>query len=45
MGEALKSLIIGAKKLIHRTNAMWDILLAREEGAKLLAGSILKTKS
>lgn len=31
MEEALKSLIIGAQKLIHRTNTMWDILLAIQE--------------
>lgn len=43
MVNALKSLKIGAK-ILARSNAMWDVLLATEDAAKTLAGSILITK-
>lgn len=33
------------KVLAHRSNAMWDILLAAEEVAKSLTGSVLTTKT
>lgn len=45
MEETLKSLHIGAKMLIRKTNAMWNILLANENKAMTLADSILTTKS
>lgn len=41
MEEALNSLNNGAKVLDRLSNAMWDILLATEEAAKVLAGNIL----
>lgn len=43
--EALKSLKIGSKILARRSNATWDILLATENAAKDLAGSILIIKA
>lgn len=45
MEEALKALKINPKVLARRTNALWDILLATEQQAKVLAGSVLITKS
>lgn len=44
MEEALRSLQIALKVLAKRSNVMWDILLANEEEAKLLIGSVLTTK-
>lgn len=41
MEETLKCLKIGPE----RSNALWDILLAIEEKAKMLAGSTLTMKS
>lgn len=41
--EAKKSLNIGSKVLVRRSNVMWDILL--QDVAKSLAGSILTAKS
>lgn len=43
--ETLKSLKIGPKILARRSNEPWDILLATEEKAKMLAGSTLAIKS
>lgn len=43
--EALKILQIQPKVLAHRSNTMWDVLLANEGQAKNLAGSILTRKS
>lgn len=45
MEEVIKSLSIGTKIFARRTRAMWDILLASEDAAMSLAGSILTTKS
>lgn len=45
MEEALKVLNIHPKILARRSNALWDLLLASEEQAKTLAGSVLFTKS
>lgn len=45
MEEALKSLRIVAKILERRSNAMWDILLATEDAANSLDGSITITKA
>lgn len=45
MEEALKSLKIGSKILARRSNAKWEILLATENTAKDLVGSILLTKA
>lgn len=45
MEKALKILHIGTKILARRSNALWDILLATKEEAKMLAGSTLITKS
>lgn len=44
MEGALKCLNIAPNLLAKRSNAMWDILLATEEEARSLAGSILSTK-
>lgn len=44
MGEAIKRLNIGTKVLARRDRAMWDILLASEDAANLLAWSTLTTK-
>lgn len=41
MEEVLKNLKIGPKILARRSNALWDILLATEEKAKMLTGSTL----
>lgn len=41
--EALKSLNIAPKVLARRSNTMWNILLATEQEAKQLAGSVLLT--
>lgn len=40
MEEMLKSLEIGPKFLAKRSNAMWDVLLAKEEKARQLASNI-----
>lgn len=45
MQEALKTLNVSPRVLARRSNALWDILLANEEEAKKLAGSILTTKT
>lgn len=45
MEEALKTLNVAPRMLARRSNALWDILLADEEEAKKLAGSILMTKN
>lgn len=44
MEENLTALNIEAKVLARKSNAVWDILLATEEMAKTLVGSILTTK-
>lgn len=41
MEEALKALNIGTKVLAHRSNVMWNILLATEETVKALSSSVL----
>lgn len=43
MEKVLKSLNIGVKLLVRRSNAMCDILLVSEE-SRMLAGSIITTK-
>lgn len=43
MEEILKSLNIALKVLARRSSAIWDILLATEQEAKQLAGSVLAT--
>lgn len=45
MEEALKNLNIAPKVLAESSNAMWDVLLATEDKAKKLTGSILTSKS
>lgn len=44
MEETLKSFSIASKILARRSNAIWDILLATIEEAKVLAEGILTTK-
>lgn len=44
MEEALKSLNITAKILARRTRALWDLLMASEEEARKLAGTVLTSK-
>lgn len=43
MEKVLKSVNIGVKLLVRRSNAMCDILLVSEE-SRMLAGSIITTK-
>lgn len=45
MEEALKSLNITPKILARRTRALWDLLIATEEEAKKLTGSVLTSKT
>lgn len=45
MEKGLESLNMAVNILARRNNAMWDFLMALEEVAKVLAGSVLATKA